>query len=43
MGNVAYKTGERLFWDAQKGRFNHKEADVLLTNEYHNGWKMPKK
>ncbi|KAB7531328.1 gfo/Idh/MocA family oxidoreductase [Flagellimonas olearia] len=43
MGNVAYKTGERLFWDAQKGQFNHKEADALLTNEYHNGWKMPKK
>lgn len=43
MGNVAYKTGERLFWDAQRKQFNHKEADLLLVNEYHNGWKMPTK
>lgn len=42
MGNIAYKTGERLFWDAEKGKFNHTHADALLGKEYHNGWEFPK-
>ncbi len=42
MGNIAFKTGERLFWDASKGKFNHGKADMLLAPEYHNGWDFPK-
>ncbi len=42
LGNVAYKTGERLFWDAENKKFNNPKADALLMNEYHNGWKFPK-
>lgn len=42
MGNIAYKTGERLFWDAARGTFNRPKADALLAKEYHNGWAFPK-
>ena len=42
MGNIAFKTGERLFWDAENGKFGHTEADALLSKEYHNGWEFPK-
>src|SRR5690606_28435418 len=42
MGNIAFKTGESLFWDAKNGKFGHTEADVLLSKEYHNGWEFPK-
>ena len=42
MGNIAYKTGEKLYWDAQSGSFNHAEADLLLKANYHNGWELPK-
>ncbi|MCH7397039.1 Gfo/Idh/MocA family oxidoreductase [Belliella sp. DSM 107340] len=42
MGNIAYKTGEKIFWDADKGLFTSKEANKLIKAEYHNGWKLPK-
>ncbi|WP_349351128.1 Gfo/Idh/MocA family oxidoreductase [Flagellimonas sp. MMG031] len=42
LGNIAYKTGERLFWDTANNRFNHTEADALLVPQYHNGWEFPK-
>ena len=42
LGNIAYKTGERLFWDADNHKFNHRKADALLMNKYHNGWEFPK-
>ncbi len=42
LGNIAYKTGERLFWDAENSKFNHSDADALLAKEYHNGWEFPK-
>lgn len=42
LGNVAYKTGERLFWDAKKGTFNNAKADAHLGKTYHNGWEFPK-
>ncbi len=44
MGNIAYKTGEKLYWegDWRKGNFkDNKAANALLTPGYHNGWKMP--
>ncbi|WP_420319945.1 Gfo/Idh/MocA family protein [Flagellimonas sp.] len=42
MGNIAFKKGERLFWDEAKNSFNNSQADLLLSNTYHNGWKLPK-
>ncbi len=42
MGNIAYKTGSKVFWDAKKGNFgDHEEANKLIKPVYHNGWEMP--
>ncbi|MCP9768747.1 gfo/Idh/MocA family oxidoreductase [Lacihabitans sp. LS3-19] len=43
MGNVSYKLGRKVFWDAEKGNFkNDKEANALMVSDYKNGWKLPK-
>jgi hypothetical protein len=42
LGNIAYKTGKKLNWDANKGRFNDSDANKLLAAQYHNGYKLPK-
>lgn len=43
MGNIAYKVGRRIYWDAAAGAFkDDREANALLTPEYHNGWVLPK-
>lgn len=42
MGNIAYRTGSSLTWDAQKGDFGNPAANRLIVNEYHNGYKMPR-
>lgn len=42
MGNIAYRTGSSLKWDAQKGEFDNPAANRLIVNEYHNGYKMPR-
>lgn len=41
MGNIAYRTGEKVFWDDGKQAFTSQKANSLLTPEYHNGWKLP--
>jgi predicted dehydrogenase len=42
MGNIAYKTGTKVFWDAKNGNFgNNAEANKLIKTNYHNGWEMP--
>ena len=44
MGNIAYKTGEKLHWegDWQTGQFkDNTQANALLGATYHNGWQMP--
>ncbi len=42
MGNVAFKTGRKVYWDAAKGEFkNDKEANALIKAHYQNGWKLP--
>ena len=41
MGNIAQRTGERIFWDASKNKFNTAKATALVTPGYHNGWKLP--
>jgi predicted dehydrogenase len=42
MGNIAYKTGSKVFWDSAKGNFkDNVEANKLITPVYHNGWTLP--
>jgi len=42
MGNIAFKTGKKIYWDAANGRFKDNDANKLLAAEYHNGYKLPK-
>lgn len=42
MGNIAYRTGKKIFWNAEKGKFTDNEANKYLAAEYHNGYKMPR-
>ena len=43
MGNVAFKTGRKVYCDADTGSFKRDdEANALLTPQYHNGWELPK-
>lgn len=42
MGNIAYKTGRKVYWDSSKGEFkNDIEANKLVTASYQNGWEVP--
>jgi predicted dehydrogenase len=42
MGNIAYKTGRKVYWDAAtKGFKNDTQANALIAAHYHNGWKLP--
>ncbi|WP_140937924.1 Gfo/Idh/MocA family protein [Sphingobacterium lumbrici] len=42
MGNIAYRTGKKLFWDKKQRKFTDKEANKYLVPQYHNGYKLPK-
>jgi predicted dehydrogenase len=42
MGNVAFKTGNRIYWDEGTGQFKNEEANIHLKANYHNGWELPK-
>jgi predicted dehydrogenase len=42
MGNVAFKVGRKVYWDAAAGSFKgDAEANALIVPRYHNGWKLP--
>jgi predicted dehydrogenase len=41
MGNVAYKSGNRLYWDKEQGKFTDEAANTITKATYHNGWKLP--
>jgi predicted dehydrogenase len=42
MGNVAYKVGRKVYWDAATGTFKgDAEANALVAPPYHNGWTRP--
>jgi hypothetical protein len=41
MGNIAYKTGDRILWDDENGEFkDNAEANRLTRANYHNGWSL---
>lgn len=41
MGNVAYRTGEKIYYDELTEKFTNKKANKLILPTYQNGWKMP--
>lgn len=42
MGNIAYKTGQKLHWDTERQRFEEKAGNKLINGDYHNGYHQPK-
>ncbi|WP_343561900.1 Gfo/Idh/MocA family oxidoreductase [Sphingobacterium sp.] len=42
MGNIAYRSKKKLFWDKDKRTFNDRDADRYLAKSYQNGYSMPK-
>jgi len=42
MGNIAYRTGEKVSWDSAKQQFATATANKYIVPEYHNGWVLPK-
>ncbi|MCK0157717.1 Gfo/Idh/MocA family oxidoreductase [Cellulophaga sp. F20128] len=41
LGNVAYKTGDRVYWDKNTNKFTNDKANEFLKADYQNGWKLP--
>jgi len=41
MGNIAYRTGEKVSWDDAKQAFKTETANKLITPVYNNGYKLP--
>ena len=42
MGNIAFKTGNRIYWDDYEGRFLDDSSNALINAHYHNGWELPR-
>jgi predicted dehydrogenase len=42
MGNIAYRTGEKVFWNNNKQEFTSTNANKLIIPQYNNGWMLPK-
>ncbi|MEI7735399.1 MAG: Gfo/Idh/MocA family oxidoreductase [Ferruginibacter sp.] len=43
MGNIAFRSGEKLGWDAAAGNFTDKHINKkYLAAQYHNGYHLPK-
>jgi predicted dehydrogenase len=43
LGNIAYRTNRKVFWDTAKQEIlNDKEAQLLTLANYQNGWALPK-
>jgi predicted dehydrogenase len=41
LGNVAYRTGQRLEWDAEElSATNHPDAERFIKKEYRKGWEI---
>jgi predicted dehydrogenase len=41
MGNIAFRTGEKIYWDAGEGEFrDNARANRLARASYHNGWTL---
>jgi predicted dehydrogenase len=43
MGNITFRSGQRLVWDKAKGKFTDEKINKdYLMKEYQNGYKLPK-
>ena len=43
MGNIAYRSGDKLYWNKEKGKFTDEAINKkYLAALYHNGYKLPK-
>lgn len=42
MGNIAFRTGEKVYWNDAKQQFNSANANKLITPTYYNGYQLPK-
>ena len=42
MGNIAYKAGNRIYWNNENMQFTDNPSNEFITPEYHNGWELPK-
>jgi len=42
MGNIAFRTGEKVNWDNAKQQFTSSNANKLITPTYYNGYTLPK-
>jgi hypothetical protein len=43
MGNIAYRSGQKLFWDNTKEAFTDASINKdFLMKTYHNGYQLPK-
>jgi predicted dehydrogenase len=42
MGNIAFKTGNRIYWDEYEGKFLDDSSNALINAHYHNGWVLPR-
>lgn len=43
LGNIAYKTGRKVYWDAEKNEFkNDTQANEMIKPEYRAPWELPK-
>jgi predicted dehydrogenase len=42
MGNIAYRSGEKVKWDNAKQQFTSSSANSFIVPQYNNGWTLPK-
>ena len=42
MGNIAFRTGKKIYWDDAKKKFTDEDSNKLLAAKYHNGYELPK-
>lgn len=42
MGNISYRTGEKINWNAETGKFLENSANEYLMPEYRKPWGIPK-
>jgi predicted dehydrogenase len=42
MGNIAYRTDEKVFWNNDKQQFSTATANKLIVPQYNNGYSLPK-
>jgi predicted dehydrogenase len=42
MGNIAYRSGEKVSWNNEKQQFGTSTANKFIVPQYNNGWALPK-